>query len=70
MGLNQTGLPVDCGAAGENRPLAWGPVGDHTLCAVVNELRVCERLARSHLRRTLVVNRGNVLRRFTGGQAV
>ena len=32
-----------------------GPVGDHALCAVVNDLRVCERLARvdraAHCRR-------------------
>jgi hypothetical protein len=27
------------------RVLAWGPAGDHTLCAMVNDLRVCERHA-------------------------
>ena len=35
-------------AAGENRPLTWGPFWDHTLCAVMNDLRVYKRLARSH----------------------
>ena len=27
-------------AAGENRPRTWGPFWDHTLCAVMNDLRV------------------------------
>jgi hypothetical protein len=40
--------PVDDGATGENRPLTWGPFGDHTLYAMVNDLRVCARLARPH----------------------
>src|SRR6185312_6925294 len=28
--------------------LWWGPCGDHTLCAMVNDLRVCAHLARPH----------------------
>jgi hypothetical protein len=48
----------------------WGPLGDHTLCAIVNDLRVYERLTRAHVGRTLEVTRGNVLPRFTGGQVV
>jgi hypothetical protein len=45
-GIDPDGPLVNYGAAGEDRPLAWGPFGDHTLCALVNDLRVCERLAR------------------------
>ena len=33
--------------AGPARPhVTVGPIGDHTLCAVTNDLRVCARLAR------------------------
>jgi hypothetical protein len=31
----------------DNAP--WGPLGDHTLCAIVNDERVYERLARTHV---------------------
>ena len=33
----------------------WGPIGDHTLCAVMNDLRVCARLAWPQTDRALVV---------------
>jgi hypothetical protein len=62
--------PVDDGAAGENRPLTWGPFGDHTLYAMVNDLRVCARLARPHFGHTRPATRGYGLARFTGGQVV
>src|SRR5258705_13914246 len=52
------------------RVLAWGPAGDHTLCAMVNDLRVCEPLARRSPCHTPAVTWGNVLPRFTGGQVV
>ena len=48
----------------------WGPIGDHTLCAVMNDLRVCARLAWPQTDRALVVTSGNALPRFTGGQVV
>jgi hypothetical protein len=41
LGSIQTDLLVNYGAAGEDRPLTWGPFWDHTLCALVNDLRVC-----------------------------
>jgi hypothetical protein len=42
------------------RPLTWGPVGDHTLRAMVNVRRVCERLARPQMATHLAVTCGNV----------
>src|ERR1700757_1934397 len=30
----------------------WRPLGDHTLCAIVNDLRVYERLTRAHVGHT------------------
>src|SRR5258705_9935011 len=48
------------------RVLAWGPAGDHTLCAMVNDLRVCEPLARRSPCHTPAVTWGNALPRFTG----
>lgn len=39
----------------------WGPLSGHTSCAVVNELRVCELVARHHLDHIVVVTCGNVL---------
>jgi hypothetical protein len=47
-----------------------GPPWDHTLCAMVNGLRVCERVARPHLDHTLAPTSGNVLLQFSGGQVV
>jgi Thiamine pyrophosphate enzyme, C-terminal TPP binding domain len=47
-----------------------GPVGDHTLCAMVNDLRVCERYARTSHEGRLRVAWGNVLPLLTGGQVV
>lgn len=44
------------------------PVGDHTLCATVHDLRVCERLARPHPGHRRAVTCGNALPLFTGGQ--
>src|ERR1700682_1711385 len=44
--------------------------GDHTLCAIVNDLRVCEPLARRSPCHTPAVTWGNVLPRFTGGEVV
>jgi hypothetical protein len=43
----------------DNAP--WGPFGDHMLCAMLNDLRVCERLARTHLGRTHSMTCGNAL---------
>lgn len=45
---------------------ARGPVGDHTLCALVNDLRMCERRAWTHSGRTLTVTCRNVLPLSTG----
>jgi hypothetical protein len=39
----------------------WGPLLDHTSCAVVNDLRVCELVAQHHLDHIVVVTCGNVL---------
>ena len=47
-----------------------GPFGDHTLCAMMNDLRICARLAWPQTGHTLPVTSGNVLPRFTGGQVV
>jgi hypothetical protein len=30
------------------RPPDWGPVGDHTVCALVNDVRVCAHHAQAH----------------------
>jgi hypothetical protein len=70
LGLNQTVSPITQGAAGENRPIAWGPFWDHTLCAMLNDLRVCELPARPHYGHLLVVTCGNALPQLTGGQVV
>ena len=55
--------------AGQSRrpePAAYlGTIRDHTLCAVMNDLRVYERLARSTPHTP--VTRENVFPRFTGG---
>src|ERR1700730_4481132 len=48
----------------------WGPIGDHTLSAAMNDLRVCARLAWPQTDRALVVTSGNALPRFSGGQVV
>jgi hypothetical protein len=55
---------------GENRALTWGPFGDRTLCAMVNDLRVCAHFARLYFGHTRAATRGYVLPRFTGGQVV
>ena len=47
-----------------------GPIGDHTLRAVMNHLRVYARLAWPQTDRALAVTSGNALPRFTGGQVV
>ena len=52
------------------RNQVWGPVGDHTSCAMVNDLRVCARHARAAQARRLRATWGNVLPLFTGGQVV
>ncbi len=44
--------------------------GDHTLCAVMNDPRVCARIAWPQTGHTLAVTSGNVLPPFTGGQVV
>ena len=51
-------------------PLVLGPVWDHTLCAVVNDLGVCDRLARHYIGRRLAVTCGNALTHYSGGQVV
>ena len=51
------------------RPLTWGPYWDHTLCAMVNDLRVCVRLARRKLPLHSADQR-NAVSPFTGGQVV
>jgi hypothetical protein len=48
----------------------WRRVWDHTLCAMVNDLRVRARLARPLCGKTLAMNRENVLPLFPGGQVV
>jgi hypothetical protein len=48
------------------RPLTWGPFWDHTLCAMVNDLRVCARLVWPQTDRALVVTCGNACRYFLG----
>ena len=48
-GIEPDGLPYQLRSRGRNRPLTWGPIGDHTLCAIVNDLRVGERVARARL---------------------
>jgi hypothetical protein len=52
------------------RALTWGSFGDHTLCAIVNDLRVYAHLTRPQTERTLAVTGGNVLPQFTVGQLV
>jgi hypothetical protein len=69
-GIDPDGPLVNYGAAGEDRPIAWGPFGDHTLCAVMNDLRVCARLAWPQTDRALVVTSEIALPRFTWGQVV
>jgi hypothetical protein len=48
----------------------WRPVWDHTLCAIVNDLRVYARHTRSSQARTVPTTCGNALPLFTGGQVV
>jgi hypothetical protein len=50
--------------------LAWGPAGDQTLCAMVNDPRVCEPLARRSPCHKPAVSWGNVLPLLPGGQVV
>jgi hypothetical protein len=52
------------------RCLWLGPVWDHTLCAMVNDLPVCARYARARIGRLLSATCGNALPLFTGGQVV
>ena len=52
------------------RVLAWGPAGDHTLCAMVNDLRVCEPLARRSPCHTPAVTWGNAYRDLLAEEAV
>jgi hypothetical protein len=47
-----------------------GPVGDHTLRAMVNDPHVFERRARPQTGHSLVAPCGNVLPQFSGGQVV
>ena len=47
-----------------------GPPWDHTLCVMVNDLRVCARHARSQIGYALAMTCGNALPLFTGGQVV
>src|SRR5271166_979041 len=51
-------------------PRVRGPFGDRTLCTVMNDLRVCARLARPQTGHTISVTSGNVLPLLTGGQVV
>jgi hypothetical protein len=53
-----------------NRPLTWGPVGDQTLCAMVNDLLVRARRARPYPGRSLALTCGNGLALLPGGQVV
>jgi hypothetical protein len=46
LGLNQHGRPTYLRSSRPMWPSPWGPSGDHTLSAIVNDLRVCERYAR------------------------
>jgi hypothetical protein len=48
----------------------WGPAGDHTLCAMVHDLRVCARYARTQHGQLPAVTRGNAIPLLTGGQVV
>jgi hypothetical protein len=45
----------------------WGPLWDHTLCAMVSDLRVCERLARARSNRVSYLTCGNASPLFTWG---
>jgi hypothetical protein len=72
-----TGVYIDDGHDFDRAPVAvfgtgriWGPVADHTLSAMVNDLHVCERPARQFLSRSVAAACGNALPRFTGGQVV
>ena len=48
----------------------WGPAGDHTLCAMVHDLRVCARYARTQHGQLPAVTCENAIPRCTGGQVV
>jgi hypothetical protein len=50
--------------------IGWGPVWDHTSCAMVHDLCVCARHACPCRARSLPLACGNVLPLFTGGQVV
>lgn len=47
-----------------------GPIGDHTLCALVNDLRVCARYAPPLLGPLIACDLENVSPLLTGGQVV
>ena len=47
-------------------PHSLGPVRDHTSCAPMNDLLVCERLATATQGNTLMLTRENVLPPFLG----
>ena len=49
---------------------SWGPRWDHTLCALVNDLRVGARHARPPVGHILPATCGNALPPFSGGQVV
>ncbi len=51
-------------------PRVRGPFGDRTICTVMNDLRVCARVARPQTGRTIAVTSGNVLPLLPGGQVV
>jgi hypothetical protein len=61
---------INGGAAAVRTAPCWVPFWDHTLRTLVNDLRVCERLARPTQAHTLAVACGNLLPLLTGGQVV
>ena len=70
-GIESEDLPKSIAeAAGDNPRVAWGPAGDHTLCAMVHDLRVCARYARTQHGQLPAVTCGNTLPPFSGGQVV
>jgi hypothetical protein len=62
--------PARSWQCGDHPPLTWGPSWDHTLYAVMNDMRACARLARPQTGHTLAVTSGNALPLLTGGQVV
>ena len=70
MGTAPHPAPHKAAVAGAPVRRVWGPLWDHTLCAIVNDLRAYERTYTATERPQLRVTWQNVLPQFTGGQVV